>query len=87
VAFLSPTAAAIAQAVEDAAQDTFLKAMRLGKHWGQPAARDIMPPMPWQAYKNMTDEDLKALFAALMAGKPIKNMVPEHQPPAAPPAK
>ena len=68
-------------------EDTFVKAMRLGKHWGQPAARDIMPPMPWQAYKNMTDEDLKALFAALMAGKAIKNMVPEYQPPAAPPAK
>ena len=68
-------------------EDTFVKALRLGKHWGQPAARDILPPMPWQAYKHMTDDDLKAMFAVLMAGKPIKNVVPEHQPPAAPPAK
>ena len=68
-------------------EDTFVKAMRLGKHWGQPAARDILPPMPWQAYKHMTDEDLKALFAALMAGKPIKNVVPEYQPPAVPGAR
>jgi hypothetical protein len=64
-------------------ENTFVKAIRTGKHLG--AGRDILPPMPWQMYRNFTDEDLKAIFAYLKSVPPIKNKVPDPVPPAAAP--
>jgi len=61
----------------------FLDAMRTGKHAG--AGRPILPPMPWPSYKQMTDDDLKAVFAYLQSVKPISNRVPE--PVIAPPPR
>jgi hypothetical protein len=55
---------------------SFVKAMRTGKHMGQETGRPILPPMPWQEIANMTDEDLKAMFAFLRTVKPISNRVP-----------
>jgi len=54
--------------------------MRTGRHLGQ--GRQILPPMPWQVYGNMTDEDLKAVYAYLRQIPPIKNKVPDPIPPA-----
>lgn len=62
-------------------EDTFIKTIRTGKHWG--VSRPILPPMPWSVYRNMTDEDLKSVFAYLRTIKPIKNHVPEPLPPPA----
>lgn len=59
---------------------TFILAMRSGKHMGN--GRPIMPPMPWQGIGKMKDDDLKAMFAYLKSIPPIKNTVPEYQPPA-----
>lgn len=53
----------------------FIKAMRTGKHMGR--ARDILPPMPWQMYGQLSDEDLKAIWAYLGTVPPISNHVPE----------
>jgi len=39
-------------------EDMFLKAMKTGRHMG--TSRPIQPPMPWPAYAQMTDDDLKA---------------------------
>jgi hypothetical protein len=33
--------------------------------------------MPWPAFKNLTDEDLKSIYAFLRTVKPIKNKVPD----------
>jgi cytochrome c553 len=64
----------------------FIKAIRSGKHMG--GGRDILPPMPWQAYSNYSDDDLKAIFAYLKSIPPVKNHVPAPlPPPVAPPAK
>ena len=64
----------------------FLKAMKTGKHIGN--GRDILPPMPWQMYSVLSDEDLKAIWAYLQTIPPIQNEVPDPIPPAgAPPAK
>lgn len=63
------------------AQD-FVAAIKTGKHLG--VSRPIMPPMPWQAYRNLSDKDLKAIFAYLQATAPIRNQVPQYQPPAKP---
>ncbi len=62
-------------------EDLFVKAMRTGRHFG--TSRPILPPMPWQSYSQLTDEDLKAIFAYLRTVRPIKNHVPEPiEPPA-----
>ena len=61
-------------------EDMFVNAIRTGKHMG--VSRPINPPMPWPAYRNATDEDLKAVYAYLRTIKPIVNHVPDYQPPA-----
>lgn len=57
----------------------FIDAIRNGKHQG--TGRAILPPMPWNWYRNMTDEDLKALFAYLQSLPPISNAIPDPTPP------
>ena len=56
-------------------EDIFVKAIRTGRHWGQ--SRPILPPMPWQVYGQMTDDDLRSIFAYLRTVPPISNQVPE----------
>jgi mono/diheme cytochrome c family protein len=51
---------------------SFLATMRTGK---KPNGTPIMPPMPSEVYQNMTDDDLKAIFAYLRTIKPIRNAV------------
>jgi len=62
--------------------DVFINTLRRGKTLG--VGRPLMPPMPWQEYKNLSDADLKAMFAYLQTLPPVKNKVPLYQPPAAP---
>ena len=67
-------------------EDMFIKALRTGRHMG--TSRPILPPMPWQDISQMTDQDIKAVFAYLKSLPPIKNRVPEAvvaEPPAKPP--
>jgi mono/diheme cytochrome c family protein len=59
----------------------FINAIRGGKNHGN--GRPIMPPMPWKAYRNFTDEDLRSIFAYLQTIPPIKN-TPPYQAPSAP---
>ncbi|HEX6086104.1 MAG TPA: c-type cytochrome [Thermoanaerobaculia bacterium] len=56
-------------------EEMFVKTIRTGRHWG--VSRPILPPMPWQNYRHMTDEDLGAVYAYLRSIKPIRNQVPE----------
>lgn len=56
-------------------EDMFIKAIREGKHMA--TSRPILPPMPWPVYRNMTDADLKAIFAYLKTIPPVKNHVPD----------
>ena len=56
-------------------EETFVKTIRTGRHMG--VARPILPPMPWQMYRNLSDEDLKAVYAYLQSQPPIHNRVPE----------
>jgi mono/diheme cytochrome c family protein len=62
-------------------EEMFIKTLRTGKHWG--VARDILPPMPWFNYREMSDDDLRAVFAYLRSIKPVTNHVPQPLPPAA----
>jgi hypothetical protein len=61
-------------------EEMFVGAIRTGRHMG--TSRPIQPPMPWPVYRNATDEDLKAIYAYLRTIKPIKNRIPDYQPPA-----
>ena len=58
---------------------TFTQAIRTGRHLGR--GRQILPPMPFQMYRNFTDEDLAAIFAYLRSIPPIRNRVAEPLPP------
>ncbi|PKA82429.1 hypothetical protein ATE92_0558 [Ulvibacter sp. MAR_2010_11] len=54
----------------------FLKAIKEGKFKGLDGSRSLLPPMPWQSYSHMPNEDLKAVFAYLKSIKPVENVVP-----------
>jgi cytochrome c553 len=56
-------------------EQQFVDAMRTGRHQGR--GREILPPMPWPAYKNLNDADLKAMFAYLRSLPPSANRVPD----------
>jgi hypothetical protein len=56
-------------------ESMFIGALRTGKHMG--VGRDILPPMPWPNYGQMTTDDLKAVFAFLQSLKPVHNPVPD----------
>jgi len=62
-------------------EDMFVKAIRTGKHMG--TSRPILPPMPWQEFAQMSDADLKAIYAYLRTIAPVVNHVPDPVPPAA----
>jgi len=57
---------------KDYTEQSFIQALRTGK---SPDGGSILPPMPWQNYSTMTDDDLKALWAYLQSLKPVKNQV------------
>ena len=56
--------------------DQFVTAMRKGKFKGLEGNRSLLPPMPWQMYRHMTDNDLRAVFTYLKSLPPIDNVVP-----------
>ncbi|MGB7218599.1 MAG: c-type cytochrome [Vicinamibacterales bacterium] len=60
-------------------EQMFIDAIRKGKHMG--TSREILPPMPWRMQANLTDEDLKAIFAYLRSIPAISNHVPDPIPP------
>ncbi len=62
-------------------EQQFMYAIRQGKFKGLAGSRSLLPPMPWQMYKHMTDEEMKAVFAFLKTIPPIKNIVPGAMPP------
>lgn len=55
--------------------DLFIKALRSGKHMG--VGRPILPPMPWPAFAQLNDEDLKCIFAYLHSLPAVHNKVPD----------
>ncbi|CAN5478746.1 hypothetical protein BH23BAC1_BH23BAC1_23580 [soil metagenome] len=62
-------------------ESNFFTAMRHGKYKGIESGRNLLPPMPWDMYRHMTDDEIKAVFAYLKSTKPIKNQVPAPVPP------
>lgn len=55
-------------------EEMFVATLRTGRHQGK--GRPILPPMPWPFYKNLSGEDMRALFAYLQSLPPVRNRVP-----------
>jgi mono/diheme cytochrome c family protein len=62
-------------------EEEFLATLRTGRHLGR--GREILPPMPWPVYGQLSDEDLGAIFAYLKSLPPVHNRVPAPRPPDA----
>ena len=60
-------------------EEIFIQSLREGKWQG--IGRPLLPPMPWQGIGQMTDQDLKSIYAYLKTLKPIHNEVPQPVPP------
>jgi mono/diheme cytochrome c family protein len=55
-------------------EDMFVSAMQKGRHMGK--GRQILPPMPWNYYGQLPEEDLRAMFAYLKSIPAVPNRVP-----------
>jgi mono/diheme cytochrome c family protein len=55
--------------------DTFIAMLKTGRHEGK--GRPVLPPMPVLVYSQLTDEDMRALFAYLQSLPPVHNRVPQ----------
>ena len=62
--------------------EQFSRAVRGGKYKGLENSRPIMPPMPVEGFRHLTDQDLEAIFAYLKSLKPIDNVVPAYRAPS-----
>jgi mono/diheme cytochrome c family protein len=60
---------------------TFVDTIRSGRIMGK--GRQLLPPMPYPAMQNLTDDDLRAMFTYLATIPAIKNRVPEPVTPEA----
>lgn len=60
----------------------FFKSIREGKHKGLDDSRIVLPPMPWEDFAKMSDEDLKSIFSYLKSLAPVENIVPPPVPPS-----
>jgi hypothetical protein len=63
-------------------EETFFTAIKKGKFHGAASGRDLLPPMPWQWFQHLEDDELRAIFLYLKSIKPIKNAVPAPLPPS-----
>ena len=66
-------------------KEQFFRAIREGKWKGLKNSRELLPPIPWQEFRNMTDDELSAIFAYLKSIKPVQNIVPPPTPPVSAP--
>jgi hypothetical protein len=60
-------------------EQNFIDTIRNGRHMG--AGRPLLPPMPAATLAQMTDDDLKSMFAYLRSIPAIENKVPAPRPP------
>lgn len=57
--------------------EQFMACLRKGKYMGLEKARNLLVHMTWQDFQNLTDNEMKVVFAYLKSTKPIHNIVPQ----------
>ncbi|GGD14131.1 diheme cytochrome c-553 [Flavobacterium orientale] len=57
--------------------EQFRVAMQEGKFRGNKQERGLLPPMPWESYRELHDDDLKSIFMFLKTSRRIHNVVPD----------
>jgi len=55
--------------------EEFIATMKTGRERGK--GRPVLPPMPVQNLRQLSDQDIRALFAYLQSLPPVKNRVPQ----------
>lgn len=55
--------------------ETFAKSFKTGQHWK--GGRPILPPMPVGYYKDLKDDDVKAIYTYLKSLPAVKNKAPD----------
>jgi len=60
--------------------EQFMIALKHGKYKGFMESRMLMPPMPWENFSRLSDEDIKAMFYYLKSTQPVRNIVPSFRP-------
>ena len=53
----------------------FIQTMKTGRHQGK--GRALLPPMPYPIVANLSDDDIRSLFAYLQSLPPVRNRVPQ----------
>jgi hypothetical protein len=61
--------------------EQFKRSLTEGKLKGQPNGRTLLPPMPWENFKNLKEEDLRAMYEYFLSTEPVNNPVPPPIPP------
>lgn len=61
--------------------EQFKTSIRKGKYKGMENGRDLLPPMPWFNFAQLSDDDLEAMYIYLQSTKPVENVVPAPIPP------
>ena len=61
--------------------EQFKTTLKKGRYKGAMEGRMLLPPMPYQNFENINDEDLSDIFTYLKSTKPISNLVPAPIPP------
>lgn len=61
--------------------EQFQRSLTEGKLKGQPNGRMLLPPMPWENFKNLKEEDLRAMYEYFLSTEPVNNPVPAPIPP------
>jgi hypothetical protein len=76
---VTPNITADPSSSSDSDETMFIKTIRTGRASG--GVRQLNPLMPYSYFKNMTDDDLKAIFAYLRIVKPVRHHVDNSEPP------
>lgn len=63
-------------------EEQFKRALTKGLYKGLEGSRPLLPPMPWQNLKRISDADVHAIYTYLQSTKPVENVVPAPLPPS-----
>jgi hypothetical protein len=58
-------------------EEAFGRALKEGWFKGLEGTRKLLPPMPWQNFGTLKDDDIKAIYTYLLSIRAVSNSVPD----------